>query len=75
MRRKADCMKMNHVVSSDLESVGYEDGTLYIRFHSGGTYRYSGVPVSVYRGLMSAASHGKYFHANVKGLYPYARIA
>ena len=52
-------MNMQPVSSSDLGSVGYEGGTLYIRFNSGGTYRYSGVPGSVYRGLMSAPSHGQ----------------
>ena len=67
-------MNMQPVSSSDLSSVCYEGGTLYIRFNSGGTYRYSGVPESVYRGLMSAPSHGRYFHANIKGCYPYARV-
>lgn len=67
-------MEMKHVVSSDLNSVGYEGTTLYIRFNSGGLYSYSGVPASVYQALMSAPSHGRYFHANVKGRYPYARV-
>lgn len=67
-------MNMVSVISSDLSSVGYENGTLCIRFHSGGTYMYSGVPVSEYHALMSAASHGKYFHAHIKNAYPYQRI-
>ncbi len=62
------------VVSSDLSAVGYNGGVLVIRFHSGGTYQYSGVPESVYQGLMGAPSHGRYFHANIKGRYPYMRI-
>lgn len=67
-------MQMQHVSSSDLNAVGYENGTLYIRFISGGLYQYSGVPESVYHGLMAAGSHGRYFHAHIKGRYPYARI-
>lgn len=67
-------MEMIHVISSDLNAVGYENGTLYIRFNSGDLYRYANVPESVYRGLMGAASHGRYFHAHIKGVYPYARI-
>ncbi len=67
-------MNMTPVGSSDLSSVGYENGTLYISFHSGGIYAYSNVPVSVYNNLMSAASHGKYFHSFIKGRYPYMRI-
>lgn len=67
-------MVMTPVSSSDLSSVGYENGTLYIKFNSGGLYAYSGVPVSVYNALMSAASHGKYFHANIKNNYSYSKI-
>ena len=62
------------VSSSDISSVGYENGILYIQFHSGGMYSYSGVPASVYQNLMSAPSKGRYFHANIKGIYAYQRI-
>jgi hypothetical protein len=68
-------MEMIPVNSSDLQSVGYENGTLFIRFHSGGTYSYSGVPDSVYRDLLAAGSHGQYFQAFIKGHYPYAKIS
>ena len=68
-------MNMIPVVSSDLSSVGYENGTLYIRFRSGGTYMYFYVPEDVYRGLMSASSNGRYFHAYIKNQYAYRRIA
>ena len=67
-------MNMIPVDSSDLSSVGYENGTLYIAFNSGGLYSYSGVPASVYSGLLSASSKGRYFHANIKNVYPYQRI-
>lgn len=66
---------MYPVNSSDISSVGYESGTLYIKFNSGGTYSYSNVPESVYRELMNASSHGKYFHANIKNVYSYRRIS
>ena len=67
-------MNMTPVSSSNLSSVGYENGTLYIRFHNGRLYAYYNVPVSVYEALMSAGSHGKYFNANIRNLYAYARI-
>lgn len=66
-------MQMVPVCSSNLASVGYEAGILYISFHSGGTYWYRNVPERVYRELMSAPSHGKYFHAHIKGVYPYGK--
>ncbi|MBP3469722.1 MAG: KTSC domain-containing protein [Lachnospiraceae bacterium] len=60
-------MNMVPVSSSDISSIGYDGSTLHIRFHSGGLYAYYNVPNSVYSGLMNAASHGRYFHANIKG--------
>ena len=52
----------------------YAGTTLWISFHSGGLYEYSGVPQSVYESLMNAPSKGKYFHAYIKRSYPYRRI-
>ena len=63
------------VTSSDIASVGYEFGKLYIHFHSGGTYVYYDVPMYIYENLMNAASHGKYFHANINGNFRYNRIS
>lgn len=67
-------MNMTPVSSSNISSIGYENRTLYVSFHHGGLYAYSGVPESVYRALMSAPSHGSYLAAHVKGVYPYTRI-
>ncbi|EFW91921.1 hypothetical protein ZOD2009_10600 [Haladaptatus paucihalophilus DX253] len=64
------------VDSTSLASVGYdpEEETLEIEFHSGGVYRYADVPQSVYQELLSARSHGSYFHENIRGAYDYRRI-
>ncbi len=67
-------MHMTPVSSSNIASIGYENGTLHIRFHRGGLYAYSNVPINVYQGLMNASSHGEYFHAHIKGIYAYAKI-
>ena len=67
-------MVMQPVFSSNIASIGYENGTLYVRFHNGGTYAYFNVPQSVYEGLMSAPSHGKYLHAHIKGSYSYRKL-
>lgn len=67
-------MNMIPVSSSNLSAVGYENGTLYVSFHSGGLYSYANVPESVYRGLMSASSKGSYFAAYIKNSYRYARL-
>lgn len=64
------------VSSSNIQSIGYdlEISVLEIGFHSGGVYQYSNVPEIVYNALMSASSHGRYFHHNIKGVYPYRRV-
>lgn len=67
-------MNMVPVSSSDLESVGYEYDTLYIRFKSGGLYAYYNVSADVYNALMQAASKGKFFHVYIKNMYRYRKI-
>ncbi len=67
-------MQMIPVSSSNIASIGYENRTLYVLFHNGGLYSYSGVPESIYNGLMSAPSHGHYLAVHIKGVYPYQKI-
>lgn len=62
------------VSSSNLASVGYQDGILEIAFKSGSVYQYTGVPESVYDALMSAPSHGKFFAAFIRNNYPYRQV-
>lgn len=68
-------MKCLLVDSSNLSAVGYESGLLRIQFHSGGIYDYSGVPESIYLGLMNAPSHGQYFWKFIRNVYPYRKVA
>ncbi len=67
-------MERKPVTSSMIREVGYEDATLEIDFHKGGTYQYSGVPQEEYDSLMSADSCGKYFLANIKDKYPTTKL-
>ena len=68
-------MNLIPVYSSNISSIGYEHGTLYVRFHSGQLYAYSVVPESVYNNLMNAGSKGKYFEAHIKNNYRYVKIS
>ena len=68
-------MQMTSVNSSDIASVGYENGTLHIQFRSVGLYEYLNVPEGVYLGLLLAPSHGKYFHACIKNRYLYRKLS
>jgi len=69
-------MKRTPVISSNLKSVGYDPKTrvLEIEFLNGAVYQYDNVPLEVYKGLMKASSHGKYFHAHIRDRYPYRRV-
>jgi hypothetical protein len=68
-------MDWTPVDSSNLNRVRYDEDTmtLEIEFNDGNQYQYFDVPETVYQGLMSASSHGKYFHSQIKGSYRYAR--
>ena len=57
------------VASSNIKSVGYENGTLEIAFNSGGIYQYLGVHLNIYQGLMAASSKGGYFNRFIKDSY------
>ena len=67
-------MERQPVISSNLESVGYDEDTeiLEVEFkkkekeEEGILYHYFSVPAEVHQSLMSAPSVGKYFSANVK---------
>ena len=69
-------MKRQPVSSSNLRSVGYdpETKTLEVEFQNGSVYQYFNVPNNVYRELMAAPSHGRYFHRFIRNIYPYSRV-
>ena len=54
------------VVSSNIVSVGYADGTLEVEFLNGAIYVYRGVPPDLHAGLMAADSLGAYFSKYVR---------
>ena len=69
-------MRMQQVHSSNIRSVGYEPESrlLAVEFNGGRTYEYYGVPGTVHRGLMQAASKGSYFHQVIKDQYMFERV-
>ena len=69
-------MMRDRVESSNLASVGYDEGscTLEVEFINGSVYQYFNVPKSTYEELMQAGSHGIYFSDNIRNVYPYSRI-
>jgi DNA-binding Lrp family transcriptional regulator len=73
-----DSVHKRITVESDyLRSVGYDSSNqvLEIEFQRGEVYQYKEVPAAVYTDLMNAPSHGKYFNANIKDVYPYLKLS
>lgn len=68
-------MYRQYVSSSNIRSIGYENGTLEVEFNRGGIYQYHGVPENLYRNLMNASSHGSYFENYIKHSFTPIKIA
>ena len=64
-------MKRKQVVSSNIDSIGYNKRSkkLEVEFKGGSVYQYEGVPAEVYQGLMNAKSAGGFLSQWIKGVY------
>ncbi len=61
--------------SSNVESVGWLNESLYVKFqHNQTLYRYDGVERAVYDEALKADSIGKYLVANVKDKYNVTKV-
>jgi hypothetical protein len=69
-------IEMIPVVSSNVDSIGYDPDTqtLRVRFNNGSAYEYMNVPAMEFEQLRSAPSVGSYLNRNVKGNYPYQKV-
>jgi hypothetical protein len=67
---------MPRVDSSAILAVEHDEGAerMAIRFVSGETYVYDGVPRAVYEAFLAAPSKGTFFQAEIRERYPFARI-
>jgi len=65
------------VESKTLTTVAYDpaDAVLRLEFRSRAVYCYFGVPSEVYLNLVAADSKGSYFNRNIRGRFPYRRMA
>jgi len=62
------------VTSSQIKSIGYDSGTLYIEFNKGTVYTYSNVPEGHYKALITPDhSVGQYFVNHIKGKYDFIK--
>lgn len=70
-------MNLVKVCSSSVDSIGWENDILVIRFLNGAVYIYSKVPYAVYKEIADAPSVGHAVNEILKknaGAYPFTRL-
>lgn len=67
--------EMIYVDSSNIEAIGYDDDAqeLHVRFLSGASYIYHGVPRQIFDDLMQATSKGSFLNREVKSVYGFTK--
>lgn len=50
------------------------DNRLYVEFHDGSVYEFQNAPIKLFRAIIRAKSKGKYFHHNIRPVYPYRKV-
>lgn len=67
-------MNRTHVHSTNIESIGYENSTLEVKFLHGGIYHYYNVPRKHYEYMINNPHPGTYLARYIKGHYNYKRV-
>lgn len=69
-------MERYSVASSNIASVGYDEGsqTLEVEFLNGSVYQYYNVPPNMHEQLMQGGSKGRFLNTYIKNAYPYSRV-
>lgn len=65
--------KLVPVESSNLQSVGFENG-LWVRFKGGGLYHYPEVPREVFDKMGEGDSAGRWFTFNIRGKFKHVAV-
>lgn len=61
-------MSMISVSSSAVAEIGYQGGTLAVRFHTSSTvYLHHGVPYGLFEQFLNAWSKGAFYNAYIRG--------
>ena len=67
-------MIREYIISSNIDVVGFHRGEIYVRFHSGGCYKYHGATLKDYFAMAKADSVGSHFYKHVRGKFPYCKL-
>ena len=69
-------IEMVPAISEAIDMFAYDDQQLLltIAFNSGSRYEYSMVPPRIFEEFKAAGSRGRYFIAEIRNFFPYARV-
>ncbi len=88
-RNRAHNLRIVGTISNDTDSLDWEPieskllaaaayvaprRMLYLRFHSGDTYRYFTFPADQYQEFLAADSKGRYFLGHIRNRFPYQKL-
>jgi hypothetical protein len=68
-------MKMIKVHSTNIKSIGWDKGTLRVRFIDTAVYEYSEVPEAVFKSFLKSGSKGRYFIRRIRNKYTTKKIS
>ena len=66
-------MEFIKVESSNIDSLGWSDNVLAVKYKSGLIYTYANVPEDEFNKILSAKSKGKFMNESIKNKYQYKR--
>ena len=67
-------MNRRPVTSSNIASIGWDEGVLEVEYRSGHLYEYADVPEGVYQAALGASSVGKFVASEVQGNFQSKRL-
>jgi hypothetical protein len=76
MKNRRFAMLRDPVASSNISSIGYDEGsqTLEVEFMNGSIYQYYNVEPGAFEQLRNAPSKGSYLNTYIKNAYPFSRV-
>ena len=67
-------MERKSVTSSNINSIGFDNGTMQVEFSGGAVYDHFDVPQDEYQKFMTSESKGSHYHHAIKGKYRVQRL-
>lgn len=67
-------MNLSPVASTNIAALGHDGSVLFVRFHTGQTYKFEGVPQDTFRQLSTAPSIGSYFQRFIRPAFKGVKV-